>query len=366
MKKSVLVLTQIFIFSSICFGQLLEKDLTIGTQSDQVYFGLVQNIDVSKSGDIYVSDWRTKNIRVFNTKGKLIDTIGREGRGPGEFTKIDGSGLNDNGKLYAYDPTLIRVSVFDSGSSTNTLLKTINIPKLENDTQHGSIPRGILVFEQNGEFLLKYITSFSPGTGKLDRKQRYVLFNTEGDIIKQPLLTLPANQKLVRDRGGGISVRTMPFGRRSLLEVGPDDHIYTAWTEELDIKVYNREGKYLKSITDQVKKTSVSDADLKQENEKISSFNLSNFMDEIPDSHPAFDWFEVDDKSRIWVAVNTKDRDSYSLKIYDRQGKKITQTKLSKTVELKEIRDGYAYGIKRGEKGLQSVVRYKINGLNGE
>jgi hypothetical protein len=366
MKKLIFFLVQIFLFGSISYGQLLDKNLTIGTESDQIYFGLVQSIDVSKSGDIYISDWYTKNIRVFDINGNLTDTIGREGKGPGEFSKIDGSALNDSGYLYVYDPNLIRVSIFGIGSSSNALTKTLKIPKLENSTQYGSFPSGINVFNTGGNFLLKYKIPYSAGTSNLNRKQRYVLFSKNGDIIEQPLLTLPVDQRLVKDQRGAISVTSMPFGRSSLLEIGPDDHIYTAWTEELDIKVYNKEGEYIKSITDQVKKISISDADLEQEKEKKSSFNLSNFSDQIPDSHPAFDWFEVDDDGRIWVAVNTEDRDNYSLKIYNQQGKKITQTKLSKTVEIKEIRADHAYGIEKGDNGLQSVVRYQINGLSEE
>lgn len=41
-------------------GQLLLKDLTVGTETDKSYFGLIQNIDVDPEGTIYVSDWENK------------------------------------------------------------------------------------------------------------------------------------------------------------------------------------------------------------------------------------------------------------------------------------------------------------------
>jgi len=153
----------------------------------------------------------------------------------------------------------------------------------------------------------------------------------------------------------------MPFGRKSLVEIGPDDRIYTAWTESLNIKIYNRDGEYLKSISDKIKSIRVSDTDLEQKNKEVSSFNYSNLRNRIPDTWPAFDWLEVDDKNRIWVATNTKNRQNYSLKVYNQKGKLITSTELGKSVELTEISDGYAYGIQKGDNGLQSVVRYKIN-----
>jgi len=169
--KRLLLTAVLSIFFMNSQGQLLEKDLTIGTKDDQIYFGLIQSVDVDSEGTIYVSDWNTKNIRTFSPKGVIQDTIGREGQGPGEFQKMDGAGLNKKSQtVYAYDPNLIRVSIFDVGSSGNTLLKTLNIPKIDTKTPYASKPRDIFVYHQENKFLLKYTTPYSPGTGDIERK----------------------------------------------------------------------------------------------------------------------------------------------------------------------------------------------------
>ena len=359
--KKLFLLSNFVLFCFTSYGQILEKDLTIGTETDEIYFGSIQNIDVDSEGMIYVSDWDTRNIRVFNKKGAIQNTIGRPGRGPGEFQKIDGTGLTNEGLLHAYDPNLVRVSVFDVGSSSNVLLKTLKIPKLETNTEYGARPRGLYVYNEDKKFLLQYTTPYSPGTGRMKRKEKLVLFDEAGDVVKQPLLTLREDQNLVRDQGGGLSVGPMPFGRKSLVEIGPTDQIYTAWTNELAIKIYNDQGEYLSSITKKVSKVNVSSSDLEQKNEEVSSFNYSNFTDQIPDTWPAFDWFEVDDKSRIWVAVNTEDLQKHSLRIYNQNGDLLSKTAFPQSVELKDISDGYAYGIQQGKNDLESVVRYKIN-----
>lgn len=337
----------------------LEKDLTIGTELDKIFFGSIQNIDVDSNGLIYVSDWKTNNIRVFSKSGELIQTIGRRGRGPGEFEQIDGSGINHSGLLYAFDVNLIRVSIYDY-QSKSVLRKTLNIPKLNNNTEYGSIPRDIIVFNQGGQFLLKYKTPFSPGTGQLERKQQLVLFNSNGEITKEPFITIREDQKLIRDQGGSISVRSMPFGRKSIVSIGPSNNIYIGWSEELDIKVYDDRGELINTISNQVEDVYISSDDLKHEDNQTTSFNLSDFEDQIPDTWPTFDWFIVDDKSRVWVAINTEDRQNYSLRIYNQEGKVINKATLPKAVNLKVVRNGYAYGIQEGKDGIQSVVRYNI------
>jgi len=80
----------------------------------------------------------------------------------------------------------------------------------------------------------------------------------------------------------------------------------------------------------------------------------------LPKYQPVFEDFLVDAQERVWVGVNTGDKDNYSWWIFNKDGEKIGEISLAKTVVLKVVKGDYAYGIETGNLGVQSVVRYKI------
>jgi hypothetical protein len=63
---------------------------------------------------IYISDYLSSNIKVYNQEGKIINIIGRGGHGPGEFVANAGIAFDKNDNLYVVDTGTRRISVFDS------------------------------------------------------------------------------------------------------------------------------------------------------------------------------------------------------------------------------------------------------------
>ncbi|MDZ7757394.1 6-bladed beta-propeller [Rhodohalobacter sp.] len=69
---------------------------------------------VSDDGIIYSVDPWQSIIYKFDNQGNLLNTLGGEGRGPGEFQSIYGMAILDDGKLFAYDYMLARAITFQS------------------------------------------------------------------------------------------------------------------------------------------------------------------------------------------------------------------------------------------------------------
>jgi hypothetical protein len=51
----------------------------------EVFFKSISDIAIGPESCIYAFDYRASNIKKFDSSGKYIDTMGREGQGPGEF-----------------------------------------------------------------------------------------------------------------------------------------------------------------------------------------------------------------------------------------------------------------------------------------
>ncbi|GKT12725.1 MAG: hypothetical protein ISEC1_P1705 [Thiomicrorhabdus sp.] len=121
-----------------------------------------------KQGRLYVADSSAHDIKVFNTEGALVETIGRYGEGDREFNFPSNIDYKDN-KLYVSDTMNARIQVFgingnnsDSKLIGNRGLRVGNTPRPkgvavdsdENIYIVESYYGYLLVFNKNGEFLL--------------------------------------------------------------------------------------------------------------------------------------------------------------------------------------------------------------------
>lgn len=89
------------------------EDLRIGVQegSGPDAFGQIAAVKVDKQGRIYVLDFMSQDIRVFEADGSYSHTIGRKGKGPGEFMSAAGLNWGPDGNLWVWD-TGGRFSIF--------------------------------------------------------------------------------------------------------------------------------------------------------------------------------------------------------------------------------------------------------------
>jgi hypothetical protein len=63
-------------------------------------FGEVATVVPDRVGGFFVLDIMGKEIKRFSPTGELLETVGREGRGPGEFRYPEGMELDEQGRLW--------------------------------------------------------------------------------------------------------------------------------------------------------------------------------------------------------------------------------------------------------------------------
>jgi hypothetical protein len=77
-------------------------------------FGRVRSISSGADGHVYVLDDQARTVRVFDSTGSYLRSIGRQGEGPGEFTGPTAVGVRPDGHVLVRDPRASSVHVFDS------------------------------------------------------------------------------------------------------------------------------------------------------------------------------------------------------------------------------------------------------------
>lgn len=71
------------------FTPLPRPTLIIGREGEPDYeFVTVAMAERRPNGQVVVVDWRTPAVRIFDNRGELVRTLGREGAGPGEFRSV--------------------------------------------------------------------------------------------------------------------------------------------------------------------------------------------------------------------------------------------------------------------------------------
>lgn len=69
-------------------------------------------LQVDSRGKLYQAERRTLTILVYGPGGQPLDTLGGEGKGPGEFVGINGMALRSD-TLYVFDRNMARLTLFD-------------------------------------------------------------------------------------------------------------------------------------------------------------------------------------------------------------------------------------------------------------
>lgn len=93
----------------------LVEELRIGSEADgQDGFADIRGVLEDRTGKIWVLEGSTQEIRIFDSTGRHLKTVGRRGAGPGEFQGAAGIALAPDGAIWVEDGRQGRFSVFDA------------------------------------------------------------------------------------------------------------------------------------------------------------------------------------------------------------------------------------------------------------
>lgn len=103
-----------------------EKNLTLSDIGEDYFFGMPLSVIPDSLGNLYVADDQQKKIMVFNSKGDFLYSIGRSGKGPGEFLKTSSMVILPDDELLVFDFFMRRFTKF---SLQGDVLDTYVLPK---------------------------------------------------------------------------------------------------------------------------------------------------------------------------------------------------------------------------------------------
>ena len=318
----------------------LEEDLRIGNENDDNYlFYIILDIDVDVEGNIYVVDSHNFRIQEFNKNGKFVQTIGRKGEGPGEFTyPIQITVDIYSGQIIAIDHKVGQIEIFNKNGK---YVNSFHPPHHINE-----------IFQTDKESYFVVFNKMLPDS--LVYKNVISKINSSGEIMAS-YAEHPYNIFTKKLIGGAatMSIRTNHELSIHLVKMGIDKIVY-GYSKNYTLNVLDNNGKNLYRIKKDAPTPNYTDKE-KREHSKYS----------LPEPKPYFYGLLIDSEGRIYVQRNNcYGRIKVEVKnkivdVFSKEGYYLFKTELPANTQV--IRHGLVYCFEQNEEnGLEYIKRYRI------
>ncbi len=292
-------------------GATLVPELSIGEVDgpEELLFGQIASIAVDDDHSVYVLDRQAQEVRIFDAGGSYIETLGRPGEGPGEFSIADAVAVLPDGRLTVRDPgrMLVHTFVRETGDTDQWRYGTGGIFIAAKPLYTDRSGRTLLVTHNplRREDPLRHVIVFGPN-------------GTHVDTLPEPWIDYE-RPRLVAQRelegGGTASVNeSVPFTPDFYWTIHPSGHPLAGFSADYRIDLARDDG--VLRIERDVEPVAVAAGEREQERERITRRMRRLVPDwdwdgpPIPERKPFYTDLYAGRDGRIWVQVSTEGREA--------------------------------------------------------
>lgn len=345
------------------------------TSTKDIYFWFAGNLAVDDRDRLFVEtggEMGQAGILVFNKDGSYVTTVGRYGRGPGEFEMIQDLQIWEN-RLYVLGKFDMHIFNLDDFSLIETFVIKMNsiskksILRKKNPGQQFYVlnknslllgfetPLPLKIQKNRDSLYFAHVDSAGNVHPKLFWKARAFTFFNTSEEPKFPRL-LPF---------------TLPFTRSSQLAISKN-RLYSNWNEEILIKQLDEKGRHQKSLFIPFKNAPLPEKEayaMASHKERIDVLKEES----IPTSWPAVHRIHTDDANRLWISTITSNDSMFVWYVLDRDLEPLATFNLKGERKERQawhpkdlaIKNDYLYQIQHTDVHESGkIIRYKIDWLN--
>lgn len=262
--------------------------------------GSVYDATLDPAGRIYVAERQASEVRVFDADGRHVRTLGRKGKGPGEFEGVYALLWGPHGNLWVLDGGNQRWSVFDTaGALVDTHRREGTIWGVGLDARFDAEGR---LYERTGFCLAEddcrgYMLRYVPGP------------DAEVDTVAMPPDTISAYIEV--ELGRRRAMLPLPYAPEPSMEFDRSGGYWTGTGERYELERWSWSGARTRLVQRPHVPEPVSGAD--RDSARVFIEDLLGRMDmargvtqvdlgRIPDVKPAWLDFTVSDRGELWLA----------------------------------------------------------------
>lgn len=331
--------------------------LQIGAEAGsegEALFG-VEDVDRLSDGRLVFTNQGTHELRLYSPEGELVDIVGREGQGPGEFMYPSRTwvGVDDSLFVRAFQ----RLAVFD-GAGTFVRAVTLSGWSPEDRFHDGTflfvvIPPGVDRFEP-GRFhpINALVKSAADGSGA------------------DTLVRVPGSELYrFESSAGGMASFRAPFGSNRVA-AAYGDSVVTAGGTAFEVWLLDERGALKRIMRRRTEPTRVTEADIAALEERLleaapprTHADRRRLFAEwtYPEFMPALDELLVDSRGNVWLrAFSVDPTTAGEWSVLDPTGRWLGQVETPPGLEIKEIGDDYVVGVWVDDLDVEYVRLYSL------
>lgn len=304
------------------------------------------------NGDIVIADGTGPAIWFFDAEGRPLRSVGRSGRGPGEFGIISWLRQCGPDSVFAYDLTLQRLSVLGRDGRIVRQLRMPVVPSIL-----ACSPGGVLAV------LPRYRVD-SPPAGPPRR-------------VRVPLSLVNSQGRVLRTIGGVQSLEVAwvnawlprPLGRRTSLALF-GDRLYVGTGDSAAIEVFGLDGRRLPTIVLRLPSRSPQRRHLERAIEATSVFLATPLHRRllrdalmgipVPDRLPPYSAILADPIGTLWVVTSFPGDSVTRLLEFDSRGQPLGEALIPVELSVFEIGRDYVLGAYEDSEGEPAVALYRL------
>lgn len=312
-------------------------------------------------GRIVISNGGSNEIRFYDDGGEFVKSTGRQGEGPGEFTRLGPIDRIRGDSLAATGWGLNRQSVFDSNGE---LARTVGYQPT------ADIARPVLLgtFDDGSALIHGGNDYDGPPSGLVRPHASLFRFDSEGSLANN-LGVFPESEAFYRRQQNFVYIVSLPFAKRSVrLAVG--DHFYFANTARYEVQIYGTDGVLQMLVRKHHELSPVTAGDkesLLQRRLEGRDADARRTIEQefhdlpIPETKPAFGGqIKVDVNGHLWVLELNDPGADPSWSVFDADGVWLGVVTLPSGFTPMDIGTDYVLGLWRDEDDVEHVRMYEL------
>ncbi len=333
-----------------------KKEQSFGDNGD-VFFQFMYEVGIDEEERVFISEMAMgkRSVHIFDSNGSYLGNIGKQGDGPGEYQTPTNLQIV-NGYLYLYDNLHQRISAFSLDSLSFTYALSLPFEDMRKiDELRGTRVQRFLA-RKDGSFLIGF-GSLIPN--KNPRYEYYYSMKRDGTLHHERIFEERAIPVFGYRSNNGSFEGMLPFSRKSLTVLSDNDNIYSVWTEDILVRVFDPEGNEAQVFYHPFS-NAILDMDT-FESGLLPTGSLRHAIPHVdfPETWPAIENMLIDDENWLWISTIVEDFDIYEWWVLEETGEMITRFKWPRNKPIKVIRNSAVYTLETDEEtGLQQVVRY--------
>lgn len=309
-------------------------------------------------GRILVANGGTNEIRAYDSEGRLVETFGREGEGPGEFQYLRAMGRCQDDGITAFDLNW-QVTRFSSEGAVlgREVLRTPD----------GVAPYNLACDPEGRILLLGWGMdwSASPQLGFHVVRDRLLLTSLQGEDEAELGVWL-VSERIGTPNGS----RPHPAGRATVFDLH-DDQVFVGSGEQFEVEVRGLDGtlhallrgpRLSLEVTDSLKARNLEVMLRGVEAARQPTVRTSVGEWDWPESIPAYTALQVDSEGVVWARAYSVDPltgETWSL--LDQEEGYLGDLQLPPGQDLLEVGNDYLLVLSRDELEVERVERYALN-----